>query len=161
MKRPRTEPATDAERKKLALELALARLNAREYASGEMKAYLGRKGIPQEIVDETVSELQRQELIDDRRYARIVVRHQALRGKGSRYIQNKLREKGVLMETSEVSRLLQELSPRSELESAMEIVERRYPDFREGQKEANRAFQALIRRGFSFEVARKAVFSRT
>ena len=56
---------------------------------------------------------------------------------------------------------MRELTQTTELDAAREIVGRRYPDSGKDKKEAQRAFQALVRRGFSFQVAREALKARS
>lgn len=138
--------------------LAVHRLGVREYSAAELQAYLKKKGADDRIAAEIVSDLARAGYVSDERYATMVVRHQALRGKGPRYIQSKLKQKGVSLDPDRIRSMAEESTGKSSLEAAREILERRYPSWRSDQKEANRAYQALLRRGFSFDVARSAVF---
>lgn len=145
--------------------LALARLSVREYAAAEMRSYLVRKGAKPADAELIVEELIGSERLDDRRYARAVTRHQAFRDKGPSYIQQKLRQKGVKISLPEVRGIFKETLPESyesELDMARKVLERRYPRAMPGPEqdrdEMRRAYQALIRRGFSSEVAKKCVF---
>lgn len=140
--------------------LALKRLGRREYSGGELIAYLLRKGFPESEAQATVGELSREGLVDDLRYARMMVRHQALRGKGPRYILTHLRAKGVRMEVKEIETILEEIGVPSGVEAAQAIVERRYPEAQTDRRTAERAYQALMRRGFSHDVAAQVVFSK-
>lgn len=136
-----------------ARDQALIRLNVREYSAGEMRAYLKRKGFETGEIGPLVEELVAQGLISDDRYSRIIARHSANRGKGPGYIQAKLRQKGVKLSSQEAKSLFQEHSSESELDLAKRILESRYPDAFENFKEKQRAYQGLIRRGISHEVA--------
>ncbi len=140
-----------------ARELALARLNIREYAAREMVAYLQRKKVALEEATQIVADLVGAGLIDDLRYARVIARAQAARGKGPRYVQAKLKTKGVKIETRELTRIIEEISGQDEFSRAQEIVERRYPNHAEDRKERKRAFDGLIRRGFSMDTVRKCL----
>lgn len=149
------EPSED--RSRAAHELALARLTAREYSARELAAYLRRKGYGDEA-EATVAKLAEEGRLDDRRYARLMTRHQFLRGKGPTYIQAKLRQKGVSAELGDIRRMIDEEGPEGgELQAARRIVERRYPRALAERDEAQRAYQALLRRGFTRDVARQAV----
>lgn len=150
----------EAEIRRDARELALKRLSLREHSGRELETYLKRKEIPAEIAAETVARLTDENLLDDRRYARAMTRSQAVREKGPGYILQKLRQKGVRIELNEVRELFGENSDRTELDLARHLVERRYPRAAQDDKELRRAYAALLRRGFSGEVARKALFGR-
>lgn len=137
--------------------LALRRLGRREYSSAEMISYLERRGIGRETAVSVVTELVEEHLIDDSRFARMLARYQAIRGKGSVYILSKLRQKGIQIELSEVRKLLEENGETNELETARQFVRRRYPLLAQDRKIAARAYQALLRRGFSHQTARDAL----
>lgn len=141
-------------------ELALARLSVREYGSGEMRTYLIRKGASEADAEAVVSELMAGRLIDDERYARVIARHQAFRDKGPAYVMSRLREKGVNLPMTTIRAIYQEAMPEgleSELELARRVVERRYPRALRDRAEKQRAYQALLRRGFSSEVVRRCL----
>lgn len=132
--------------------LALSRLSVREYASAEMESYLRRKGASAPDAAAIVSELVRMNAIDDERYARVIARHQAMRDKGPAYVEAKLRQKGVRLPRQRLLEIFREVLPEerpSEKESVRRILERRYPEAGRDAKAKSRAFQALLRRGFS------------
>ena len=138
-------------------QLALIRLSVREYGSGEMRAYLRRKGVDEPEAQEIVAELVKSGQISDERYSRVITRHQAHRGKGPHYIVAKLREKGVKTDARKVREFYREAAPMDELETARRVVEIRYPRAFEDEAERRRAYQALLRRGFSSDVASRCV----
>lgn len=141
------------EDRRSARDTALIRLNVREYSAGEMRMYLKRKGYELSEIDPVVMEFVTDGLISDGRYSKIIARHSANRGKGPGYIQAKLRQKGVKLSPQEAKSLFQENSSESELDLAKRILESRYPNAFENFKEKQRAYQGLIRRGISHEVA--------
>lgn len=145
--------ANDETEKRTARDQALIRLNVREYSAGEMRAYLKRKGYESSEIDPVVNSFVEEGLISDERYSRIIARHSANRGKGPGYIQAKLRQKGVKLGSGEAKALFNELSSESEIDLARRILESRYPRASESFKEKQRAYQGLIRRGISHEVA--------
>jgi regulatory protein len=141
--------------------LALKRLAVREYGASEMAAYLRRRGIGQEEAERVVARLVADRMIDDTRFARMVARDQALRDKGSRYIAMKLKAKGVRMDRREVDSILRDVLPEEdELARVRAIVARRYPGAARDQKERNRAYQGLLRRGFSPDAVRRCLFQK-
>jgi regulatory protein len=77
---------------------ALALLARREYASGELRAALARKGYAAAVVAEVVSELAGERLLDDHRYAEVLVRQLAHRGQGPARIRQQLLEAGISAE---------------------------------------------------------------
>ncbi len=85
---------------------ALALLARREYAAGELKAALARKGYAADMVAEVVAELAGERLLDDERYAGALVRQLASRGQGPSRIRQQLTEAGICAE--QASRALDE-----------------------------------------------------
>jgi regulatory protein len=77
---------------------ALALLVRREYASGELKAALVRKGYAADAVTEVIAELAGERLLDDDRYAESLVRQLARRGQGPARIRQQLLEAGISAE---------------------------------------------------------------
>jgi regulatory protein len=140
-----------------AKEQALRRLEKKEYSSREIYRYLKGKKHPDEVIERVVSELLRLDLISDERFTRMMVRYQAGRGKGSRYILQKLKEKGISVPLEQVEAIRSEVADSNELDTAKQVLERKYPDAWEDRSKSNRAFQGLIRRGFSFETAKAAL----
>ncbi len=136
---------------------ALNRLSRSECSASDMKKYLKRKGVEESEIEDVLVWLKEQNFIDDERYAKVMVRSQSLRGKGPNAIRMKLMQKGVRLEPKKVKALYGELASRSESEAAREIVERRYPEAYTERKEAARALQALLRRGFSYDAAKEAI----
>jgi regulatory protein len=143
--------------------LAIHRLSVREYGSGEMRAYLKRKGASDADADAVVRDLIERKVIDDERYARVIARHQAHRDKGPAYVMMRLKQKGVHLSRSKVAEIFAEVLPdstASELELARQVIERRYPGVAGGsgdRKERAKAYAALARRGFSRDVIAQAL----
>ena len=138
-------------------EHALRRLGRRECSSRDILGHLIKKGIPEALAGEVVSELVSSSLISDARYARMLVREQAGRAKGPAAIRQKLREKGIQLELSEIKSLLSEVTEVSEVDMARALIERKYPNAQKDKVEARRAFQTLLRRGFSYEVIKEVL----
>jgi SOS response regulatory protein OraA/RecX len=144
-------------------DLAIQRLSIREYSAEEMRGYLEKKGATSEEAKEIVEQLVESKTIDDRRYARVIIRHHALRDKGPAYCLMKLRLKGLDISLREVQQIFREVLPDSsanEIEMARKIVDRRYPNAHRDPIQGRKAYQALIRRGFSHDIAKKSVSAK-
>ncbi len=138
-------------------QAALRRLDRRESSAGGMRQALHRKGFPKDLVAEVVQELVEKKWIDDEKYTRLLVRDQALRGKGSHWIQMKLRTQGITTHRETVGSLIESAAQTTEIDLAQAVVSRRYPTANEDPTVARKAIQALLRRGFSYEIAKKAL----
>ncbi len=148
---------SDLKTKTEARQVALRRLDRRECSTGDIAQTLRRKGFSAEIITETLQELVDQKLIDDQKYSRILVREQILRGKGPNWIRMKLRAKGIAAERREVEALIENAADTSELAVATAVVARKYPLAKSDPLIARKAIQTLLRRGFSYDVARQAI----
>lgn len=140
-----------------ARQIALRRLDRRECSSGDIFQCLKRKGFPSGISNLVVQELVEKKFINDEKYTRIVIREQALRGKGPTWIRIKLKQKGISAERGAIESLLGDVADTSELNVARAVVSRRYSQVRENPEMTKKALQALLRRGFSYGVARTAL----
>ena len=137
--------------------LGAQRLTVREYSALEMVRYLIRKKFPKEIAEAAVEELIRRKWLDNDRFTRAMARSVVSQSKGPGFIRSKLMQKGVRLDSSEAKALFSEVSEKGELEMAIELIQRRYSRAHEDPKQKQRAFAALIRRGFSVEIAQKAL----
>lgn len=154
---PASPEASESETRRHARALALSRLSVRDHSVRELVGYLTRKRFPESIAVETVETLVKERLLDERRLARSMIRSQATRGKGSECIHAKLRQQGVKIELSDVRSLFGEAAGHDELETARQVVAKRYPRALENERELKRAYAALRRRGFASDVARQAL----
>lgn len=154
---PNNDLTNPIEMRKRAKELALRRLARSEISAAEMLRYLRQKKIEGAIAEEIVAEYVGLGFISDQRYAAMVARSQLGRGKGPGAVKMKLAQKGVRLERSAIKELVAGVEGFNEEDAALEVAQRRYPRAGSDEKEAARAFQALVRRGFSFEVARATI----
>ena len=143
-----------------ARECALRRLDRRECSTQDVIRHLVQKEVPSDIALEVVSHLQTLNLISDERFARLLAREQALRGKGPHVVRQKLREKGIQLDLEKIKTLIEEVSLTDELTAARALLARKYPDAWQDKKQELKALQALVRRGYSFSVAREALASQ-
>jgi regulatory protein len=158
--KPRRAPEGPGLSPEKARALALRRLGARECSRLELEAYLRRKGVGQEEARALVGELEGRGWLSDERYARSFAREQALREQGPWSVARKLRAKGVSLEIAEARELCRITSGSDEKDRIEALLEKRYPRSGENPREARRALEGLIRRGFSRELVLDALRAR-
>ena len=141
-----------------AWELLVERLSRREFTEREVLRYLKTRGVDAELGRSLVSRAVELGYLSNDRAARIWAREWAQRGQGALGIQRKLSLlKGVRVTLEQIQDWLSEGNRSPELERAVAWIERRYAGFREDEAARRRAFAALIRRGFSIDVAKAAL----
>lgn len=144
------------------------RLAMREHSRMELRKGLIGRGFSRAQADALLDAFAASGYQSDERYQEAYARHQAKQGKGTRWIQMKLKEKGVQATGEKLAEIAQEATGSTELDRAVDFLRRRYQtqvaseeqNRLEAQKERmrfrNRLLSALVRRGFSFETAQKA-----
>ncbi len=142
-----------------AWESALRILTYRERSRKELKdRLLGKKYSP-EAVSATIEKLERLELLDDEKFARLWVNSRInFKPRSAWLIERELREKGIEPETARA--ILEELLPPDrEREAARQLAEGRIRHYRGQTPEAARRklFAYLARRGFSPGLVREIV----
>jgi len=140
-----------------AYSLALHRLSVREYGKKELKAYLKRKGIAEAEAEAALGRLIEEGTLSEERYMLAVIRSQAARGKGPAYIRQKLQQKGVHVSQTELREHIGNASIEDESEVIRKIIERKYPQAHKDRAVYRRAFQTLLRRGFSASAIQKVL----
>src|SRR4051794_35199844 len=100
--RPRAEWLTEARDK------AMHRLSVREHSRVEIRNYLKRRKTPEDVVEEVIQSLVDRGYLSEDRFARSLIRDQAMRGKGPQYIRQKLQQKGVRKELKEIASTAEE-----------------------------------------------------
>ncbi len=158
-------------------DLALRYCSRRETSAFKMKQYLTRKfkewhpeqakSEPLDLnepwwmqaIEATLNKLKDRQIINDQRYAEILRREYERRGKGKRYIQLKLKEKGLEPSFSQY-----EADPERELEAAISVASKQLQ--RSQMTKITDRFllkrkllQKLVSSGFDFDIAQRAVAS--
>ena len=117
--------------------------------------YLRRKGVEEADARAVVRELEEQGLIDPARYGAAIARSQIARGKGPMAILSKMRRRGLAGDLNQARKLYESQSggepgEAPEAEAIRQVLASRYPglDYKNA-KHVNRAYLALLRRGFS------------
>jgi regulatory protein len=152
---PETDPAALAQK---GYQLALRRVSARESTALEIETYLEKKGIPPRETAQIVRELVEEGLINQERYLRAYIRSNASRRRGPLRLLNALKTKGIEISLSRLNQVVrEELEDWDEIHTARQLVERRFPEAASDPKIYRRAYQALLRRGFSSEIAKNCL----
>ena len=155
------QPTTTDERLQKGLALSYAYLNRRERSEAELGDYLERKGIDDGIAARCLQELVELGYVDDRRYALMFVHDKReLEGWGSERIRRGLVERGIDRDTIETALSEHEAewsAGESELDRAVALLARRFPEPPRERRDRDRALGALIRKGFDSELALDAL----
>lgn len=139
-----------------AIDLAWKALGARERTTFELRSYLESKKIEPAAIDQAVAELTEAGFLDDADYARrFAGDRRALQSWGRDRIERDLLRRGV--EAHLVERALTAEDGHDELGGALAVLGERLPGPLEGDRERSRAWQLLVRRGYSSELAYEAV----
>jgi SOS response regulatory protein OraA/RecX len=150
-------------------DLALFYCSKRETSRSRLGLYLKRKCMgsdidPTEWIESILTEFEKLKVIDDDRYAGMLVREYERRGKGKRYVQQKLSERGIRVESRSF-----ETDPEQELERALQTAEKIWtklikPTLDNPEEYDSKAkyalkqklLQKLVAQGYDFGVAKQA-----
>jgi regulatory protein len=138
-----------------ALQLAYRAVGQRDRTVAELRTYLERKRAEPEDIAAAVTELRQAGLLDDERYARRFAEDKReLDSWGGERIARELQRRGVAPDLIEV--VVADRGREAELETALVLLARRVPPPSD-DRERNRAWTLLIRRGYEAELAYEAV----
>ena len=153
-------------------EISLKRLARRERSLSEMRTYLASKlGSDEEdpgsseLIEQVLQKLVSLRYLDEERMANALIREQRLQSRGPRSAWLKLKSKGIAgwslerVELAWRSGDVISINSENEVETARRWALRRYRGLFSGdnRKERQRALAALVRRGYSFSIARQAL----
>lgn len=162
----RPAPATTKE----FYDLALKYCSRRETSRARMETYLLRKAkggarqldeskveSVQAAIQDALNQLESHQVINDDRYAGILVRDYQRRAKGERYIKLKLREKGLESQINSLER-----DEDAELDRALQVIEKTVTKTRFKKIESpfelkQKLIQKLVQSGFDLTLSKKAV----
>ena len=142
---------------KRALEYSFWLLGRRARTEKEIRDKLLAKECAQEIIEETIKKLRKLKFIDDFEYAKNYIRQsKIIKPKGKYRLFQELVRKGVEKET--VNQAIEEgLGEEEDLVSlALKSYSNKIKNLSR-EKQYNRAMGYLLRRGFSYDEAKKAV----
>jgi regulatory protein len=138
-----------------ALRFAYRAVGHRERTVAELRTFLERKRVEPAAIDDAVAELTEAGLLDDARYAqRFAEDKRELDRWGSERIARELHRRGVPDELIEAA--VADRSREAELRTALLLLEQRAPTVSD-DRERDRAWRLLVRRGYEAELAYEAV----
>jgi regulatory protein len=144
---------TESER---AIDLAYKAVARRELTVAELRACLERKRVPPEAIEDAVAELEETGFLDDARYARQFTEDKReLDQWGSERIARDLRRRGIAHQLIDAA--VSTRSRDSELRTAVLVLEQRQLTAPQDDRERDRAWQMLVRRGYTPEIAYDAI----
>ena len=144
---------TESER---AIDLAYKAVARRDLTVAELRARLERKHVAPEAIDDAVEELETTGFVDDARYAiQFAEDKRELEQWGTDRIAHDLRRRGIAPQLIDAA--VSTHSRDSELRTAFLLLEQRYPTAPRDDRERDRAWQMLVRRGYAPEIAYDAI----
>jgi regulatory protein len=147
---------TGEDRLQHALDLAYRYLGHRDRTVAEVRARLEAKGVEPSVVDQALEELTRQGYLDDARYARRFAEdRRTIDAWGAERIERRLL--GVGIDPALIASALEERGAGEELEAAVAVLRRRFPQAPSDDRERERALGLLVRKGYDLELAYDAV----
>lgn len=138
-----------------ALRLAYRAVSHRERTVAELRTCLERKRVEPGAIDDAVAELTEAGLLDDARYVQAFANDKRdLDRWGSERIARELQRRGIAPDLIET--VVGDRSREAELESALALLAQRAPSVSD-DRERDRAWRLLVRRGYEAELAYEAV----
>jgi regulatory protein len=147
---------TAAEERRRAMELALRALNARERTEQELRAFLERRRLDAPVIEGAIAEMVNLGFVDDAGYAqRFAADRRLLDQWGSERIARDLARRGV--DRDAIEGALSGVGRGDEVQAAVDLLDRRYQSPFEGDRDRDKAWRMLVRRGYEAEIAYEAV----
>jgi regulatory protein len=144
------EPLQDA------LDLAWKRLARRDHTAAEIRRHLIERGIDLDVAEEAIALLREGRYLDDAAYARRFAEdRRQIDAWGAERIEQRLLAAGVAPEHVAVALADQDVD--GELDAAVDLLRRRFPDPPDDDRGRNRALGMLVRRGYELELAHEAI----
>jgi regulatory protein len=144
---------TESER---AIDLAYKAVARRDLTVAELRARLERKHVPPEAIDDAVAELEETGFLNDARYARQFAEDKReLEQWGTERIAQDLRRRGIAPQLIDAAVATHDRD--SELRTALLLLRERYPKAPRDDHDRDRAWQMLVRRGYSPDLSYDAI----
>jgi regulatory protein len=152
------EPPRSHSEEERAIDLAYKAVARRERTVAELRTCLERKRVEPPAIDAAVEELTEAGFLDDIRYARRFTEDKReLEQWGSERIARELQRRGVAPDLIEDA--VSDRARVAELETALLLLERRFPEPPHDDRDRERAWRMLVRRGYASELAHDAIRS--
>jgi regulatory protein len=154
---PPPERSPDPEvRLQHARDVAWRALNRREHTVADLARTLARRRVEPAVIDAVVGELCEQGYLDDASFARRFAEdRRRLDGWGAERIERRLAALGVDREL--ISAAVGEQDHEGELDAAVALLRRRFPDPPATPRDCERALGLLVRKGYELELAHDAI----
>jgi regulatory protein len=151
------ERALDPEvRLQHARDLAWRALGRRDRTVAEVARLLQRKRVDPAAIEVVVAELCEQGYLDDARFARrFADDRRRLDGWGAERIERRLRALGIADDLTAAA--VADQDPGAELDAAIELLRRRFPEPPATPRDCERALGVLVRKGYELELAHDAL----
>jgi regulatory protein len=144
---------TETER---AIDLAYKAVARRDLTVAELRSRLEQKHVAPEAIEDAVAELEETGFLDDARYARQFAEDKReLEQWGTERIARDLHRRGIA--PGLIDAATSSYSRDSELRTALLLLEQRFPHPPRDDRERDRAWQMLVRRGYSHEIGYDAI----
>ncbi|MEK7571043.1 MAG: regulatory protein RecX [Patescibacteria group bacterium] len=144
------------------LPLAYRYLTIRNRSEKEVRDYFTKKDITSEIVDKIIVSLYAQKFLNDELFARSWIRSRARSKPKGRYaLEMELKQKGISAEIIEKIFAENQEDLPDELTQAKQLIQRKMEKLKESSKQEiyQKVGSFLSRRGFSWEITKKAIDS--
>ena len=139
-----------------ARDVAWKALNRRERTVAELGRHLAAKRVEPSAIEAVLAELSEQGYLDDASYAqRFADDRRRLDAWGAERIERRLLSLGIDREI--IAAAIGEQDQAGEMEAALEILARRFPQPPQTPRERDRALGALVRKGYDLELAHDAL----
>ena len=144
---------TESER---AIDLAYKAVARRDLTVAELRARLEQKHVPPEAIDDAVAELHETGFLDDARYARQFAEDKReINQWGTDRIAMDLRRRGIAPQLIDAALTTHDRD--SELRTALLLLRQRYAEAPRDDRERDRVWQMLVRRGYSPDLSYDAI----
>jgi regulatory protein len=149
-------PAPRRSETERAIDLAYKAVARRERTVAELRTALERRRVEPTSIEAAVEELSAAGFLDDARYAlRFAEDKRELAQWGSERIARELTRRGVAADLIDAA--LCDRTQQAELDTALTLLEQRFPVAPADDRERDRAWRLLVRRGYAPELAYEAV----
>jgi regulatory protein len=150
-----TQPVDPERERERAIQLGYRAVGYRDRTVAELRTFLERKRVEPDAIADAVEELTAAGLLDDARFARRFAEDKReLERWGSERIARDLHRRGIAPDL--IERVIADRTREAELGTALVLLEQRVPRPRD-DRERDRAWRLLIRRGYDSDIAYEAV----
>jgi len=135
---------------------ALRLLAATPKTTKEMAQKLADKGYAANVIQQTLQQLEKQNILDDRSYAvNLLQRFRFIQPSGRGKMRFEMKRHGISSEIQE--ELLNDWSKDEEVNRAKEVARRRWEQLSQlpVEKRTKKVYDFLVRRGFDFQICRE------